>query len=156
MSFLAEGTKVSYVGDEDEGLSVGDTGKVISAAGSGSHVLWSTGARTGDITLEHNMHLVANGKSFSYNSFEGQLVSIAVKDVFESRGSVGLINVLNEEGHFATFAPIAEEAVRHVAAQIREDPSIKEVISQLEPDEGAEFVSLAASVLLRDAFGGGE
>jgi hypothetical protein len=159
MSFLAEGSRVSYVGDEDNGLHVGDTGKVLSAAGSGSHVLWSTGSRAGDITLEHNMSLVANGQAeFSYddNLYAGQLVSIAVRDVYVTQGYVGLLNAMNDEGHFATFAPIAEEAVRHVATKIREDASIKEVLSHLDPDEGAEFVSLAASVLLRDAFGGSE
>ncbi len=158
MSFLAERTRVSYVGEEDNGLSVGDTGKVISAAGSGSHVLWATGAREGDITLEHNMNLVANGQAYAYadDISSGTLVSISVRSVYERRGSAGLINALNDEGHFATFAPIAEEAVRHVASQIKDDPSIREVLAQLDPEEGAEFVSLAASVLLRDAFGGGE
>lgn len=154
---IPEGARVSYVGDGDDDLAVGDKGKVLSAAGSGSHVLWSSGARAGDITLTANMDLISSRTVDYDDSLDtGCLVSVAVRETYDRGGEAALLNALNEEGHLATFAPFAEEALQMVASRIREDPSIREVLGQLEPDEGAEFIHLAASVLLRDAFGGGE
>jgi hypothetical protein len=158
MSTPREGQRVAYVGDGDHGLQPGDCGKVLSSAGTASHVMWATGARAGEVILLSNMDLVASSAGArTYDDLDGgHLVTIAVRDVYDVRGEVGLLNALNEEGHLATFAPIAEEAISMVAARIRQDPSIQEVLSHLDPDEGAEFVAFAASVLLRDSFGGDE
>jgi hypothetical protein len=152
---IAEGAQVSYVGDDDD-LEVGDTGKVLSDAGMGSHVLWSTGKKSGEITLVHDIELVqTEGARISYDdSFESGLVSVAVREVYDLGGSVALLNALNDEGHLATFAQIAEEAMALVTSRIREDLSMVEVLSALDPDEGSEFVALATTALLRDAFSG--
>lgn len=158
MSTPREGQRVAFCGDPLDGLQVGDRGKVLSSAEAGSHVLWSTGSRTGEVTLVENFDLVASAHApRSYDGLDaGSLVTIAVRDVYDGQGHVGLLNALNEEGHLATFAPIAEEAMHMVSQRIRQDPSIREVLAHLDSDEGADFVSLAASVLLRDAFGGGD
>lgn len=155
---IREGKKVSFVGDEDGGLKVGDRGRVLSASGDSSHVLWSTGARSGEVTLVPDLDLVVGSQSqMAYeDTFSGSLVTIAVRDTFDAAGPVGLLNALNEEGHLATFAQYAEEALQSVAARITQDPSMREALSHLEPEEQGEFVTLAASVLLRDAFGAPE
>jgi hypothetical protein len=152
---IAEGATVSYVGHQRDDLAIGDRGRVLSDAGSGSYVMWSTGKLVGQITLEPDMDLVAsNGARIVYNdSFDTGLVTIAVRDTYDTAGPAGLLNALNDEGHLASFPQIAEEAVRHVASRIREDPSIAEVLANLDPEEGADFVGLAATALLRDAFG---
>lgn len=155
MNTPREGQRVSYVGDGDHGLQIGDRGKVLSSAESShSHVMWTTGARAGEVTIIRNFDLVTSSTEPSYDDLDaGSLVTIAVRDTFDSRGHVGLLNALNEEGHLSTFASIAEEAIQTVAASIRQDPSIQEVLAVLDPDEGDEFVAFASSVLLRDAFG---
>lgn len=155
---IREGAKVSYVGDGEDGLGVGDRGKVLSAEGASSHVRWETGARTGSITLTENMDLVMGAKSQpAYDGFDGPgLVTVAVRDTYDVGGPVALLNALNEEGHLATFARFAESALEQVVGQIRTDPSMREVLSSLEPEEQEPFVTLAASVLLRDAFGSDE
>lgn len=155
MSTPREGQRVAFVGDPQDGLQVGDCGKVLSSAEEGSHVLWSSGSRTGEVFLVENLDLVTSGATpRTYDDLDsGSLVTIAVRDVYEGMGHVGLLNALNDEGHLATFAPIAEEAMQMVAARIRQDPSIGEVLASLDSDEGQEFVTLAVSVLLRDAFG---
>lgn len=155
---MREGAKVSYVGEGDDGLSVGDRGKVLSDERGSSQVLWSTGARTGSITLVEDLDLVVGAKTPpTYDGFDAPgLVSVAVRDTYDTQGPVGLLNALNEEGHLATFASYAEQALESVASQITADPSMREVLAHLEPEEQGSFVTLAASVLLRDAFGGGE
>lgn len=150
-----EGQRVSYVGDTDNGLSVGDRGKVVSSDGNASHVLWMTGAKAGEIVLHDHFDLVVSS-NLPTDNFDSGLVSFSVRQTFERYGSVGLLNALNEEGHLATFTDIAEDAVTMVASRIRQDPSFQEVLGHLEPEEGDDVVVLAASVLLRDAFGFGE
>lgn len=155
MNGPGEGEVVAYAGEGDDGLAVDDRGKVLSAAGSGSHVMWSTGQRAGEITLTSNMDLIALRRpAVRDDSFESSgIVAFAVRDTYDRRGEAGLVNALIEEGHFATLVPVAEEALQLVSSRLREDPSMREVLGQLDPEEGAEFIYLAASVLLRDSFG---
>jgi len=89
-------------------------GKVLSDAGIGSHVMWSTGARKGEIVLVPDIDLVqTNGARISYDDcLDSGLVTIAVRETYDSGGAVGLLNALNDEGHLATFSQIAEEALR--------------------------------------------
>jgi hypothetical protein len=151
---IAEGSTVSYVGFEVDGMAVGDHGRVLSEGGSGSHVIWNTGDRKGEITLVPDTDLVqVQGARISYNdSLDGGLITIAVRETYDSGGAVALLNALNDEGHLATFAQIAEEAMRLVTARIREDSSIREVLAFLDDDEGSDLVGLATTALLRDAF----
>jgi hypothetical protein len=158
MSTVREGQRVAFCGDPVDGLQPGDLGKVLSLSGDACHVLWSTGTCTGQTLLVDGMDVVASSAApKSYDGLgEGSLVTIAVRDVYDGLGKVALLNALNEEGHLSGFAAIAETAMQTVAAEIRSDPSFKEVLAHLDSDEGAELVSLAASALLRDAFGGDE
>lgn len=155
MTTPREGQRVAFVGDPGDGLQVGDRGKVLSCSEASAHVLWTSGAKAGEVLLVGTLDLVANQQAArTYDDLDsGSLVTIAVRDVYDGQGHVGLLNALNDEGHLATFASIAEEAMQTVAARIRQDPSIQEVLARLDPEEGAEFVSFTASILLRDAFG---
>lgn len=156
---IREGSKVAYVGPVTKGRDIGDEGLVVSAEASYSHVRWTTGAKVGEFDLVRNSDLVVNGSLSQHpltagDSFDEGLVGINVHAVYSRRGSLGLINALNEEGHLMAFPQIAEEAASFVAQRIREDPSVVEVLGSLEEDEVDDFVSTACMVVLRDAFGG--
>lgn len=155
MDIPAEGGKVAYVGDGGDDLAIGDEGKVLSAGTTGSHVMWSTGARQGQVTLTHNADLVMQGRATAgyEHGFDAGLVSVAVRDVYATGGAKRLLAALNQEGHLAAMTALAEEALQGLCARIRTDPSMREVLAVLEPDEGAEVVSLAATALLREAAG---
>jgi hypothetical protein len=150
-----EGAQVTFVGDEFSGerLSVGDQGKVLSNGGSGSHVIWATGERQGAITLTSHSDLLPAEEAGAYCHHEGHLVSLSVRQIYDRRGDTGLFKVLAEEGHLASVAPSAEEALGIVIARLRDDPAVQEVLASLDEDEGDSFVSYAALALLRDAFG---
>lgn len=148
-----DGARVAYAGEEGDGLSVDDRGRVLVAGMTGSHVLWQSGGLSGQITLTANHELtVLHGARPCDSLDSGGLVAFAVREVYDQGGDAGLLNALNDEGHLATLGSLAEEALGLVAARLREDPSFKEVLAQLDPDDGAEFVAFAASVVLRDAF----
>ena len=156
MTHLREGQRVAFCGDPVDGLVPGDLGKVLSLSGDACHVMFASGSRTGDVVLVEGIDVVASGHApKTYDGLDGgSLVTIAVRDVWEGQGKVALLNALNEEGHLTGFAAIADRAMESVAAEIRQDPSFHEVLARLDPDEGAELVTLAAASLLRDAFGG--
>lgn len=157
MSAPREGQRVSYVGDGEGGLEVGDRGKVVSSDGSACHVLWTTGVRAGQVMFHKDFDLVASNQGprnlSELDDFAAPLVSFAVRDIHDRHGNSGLLNALNEDGHLAAFSRLAEDAIQTVASGVREDPSIQEVLSQLDDEDGDEFVMFATLTLLRDAFG---
>lgn len=154
MSTPREGKRVSYVGEPNpQGLGVADVGKVLSVTGSCSHVLWETGRLAGRVTFEENNDLVTSASTTARDdSLDGPLVTIAVRETYDTAGDTGLLNALAEAGHLASMTGYAEEALSLVASRVREDPAFQPVLAELEPDEGAALVNLTSAVLLRDAF----
>lgn len=150
MTILKEGVLVSYIGEPNDGLNVGDRGKVLSAESGASHVLWNTGAATGTVAIIYNDDLAQDTPVHEFQ--RGPVVHANIRSVFERTGSVGLLNTLVSEGHMSTLTDVAADALNLVVSRLYEDPSMKEVLAQLDPEDGGEFIQLAASVLLRDSF----
>jgi len=152
-SRIPEGEQVAYIGEPNGSLDVDDRGRVVQAAGTGSHVHWTSGPSKGQITLETNLDLVSMRTRGDDDALDGPLVTIAVRDVYEREGTTGLLNALNHDGHLAFFEPLAVEAVEMIRDNIRTDASFRPILSQLSATEAQELVVLATSTLLRDAFG---
>lgn len=158
---MKDGQKVSYVGPPTDGLQMGDRGEILSAAAHGSHVLFSTGSRKGGVVFVDHIDLAfGQGKKVATiqdgldDSLDvGTLGVTATREVFENSGEVGLLNVMAEQGHLASFASIAQEAHDLIQMRIRNDPSFRSVTAQLDDEEGEAVIRLAAAVLMRDAFG---
>lgn len=149
---LVEGARVSYVGDEVNGLQIGDRGKVILRDGAASHIRWMSGEHKGSITLVDDLDLVVASHEMPYEDLEsGGLVSVAVAQVMSRYGHEGLYEALSDEGHVSTLEPVVDQAIGLIAAHIRHDPSFREVLSELDPVEGEEFVAFTTYALLRDA-----
>ncbi len=149
-----DGSRVSYVGDGDDELAIGDEGKVLLSGVTGSHVIWTTGARTGDVTLTLNGDLVVTKAATRNDSLDsGGLVSVAVRQVYDRQGARGVLSALDTEGHLAPMVDLAESAIASLTATIRRDPSMREVLATLDEEGGSELVHLAAQALLREAFG---
>jgi len=158
---LREGQSVSWVGAvHPGGLAVGDVGAVISSSGDSGHVLWGTGARLGQIDLVEEMEVVPapvthhNGKVASSlrDSLGVDSMRIAAREVFEEDGPAGLLSAMHDRGDLSGFPTIAEEAVEYVAARLREDPDFSRALAALDDSEADTLVTLASTVLLRDAF----
>lgn len=157
---MREGDRVSFIGFPTTGMSLGDQGRVVSASGDASHVLWATGARASQVDFVNDLDLVRVTKSKAStvlahleDSLEiDLLVSVAVRETFDEVGEAGLLNALSDTGHLAGLSQIAEDAMEFVSARIRADVSFAEVLASLDPDEGSALVALASSALLRDVF----
>jgi len=159
MTIIREGAQVSYIGYGQDGLAVGDKGKVLSNAGSASHVRWLTGAAQDQVLLVSHEDLVQASKAATLgveDDLGAPLVTLAVRDIYDQEGEVGLTAALADEGHLTSFAQIAEETLEWVQAKICEDPSVHEALGALETTAQADTLSYMALSLLRDAFGRGE
>lgn len=153
---IREGCKVAYVGHPGE-VAIGDVGKVLSDQGNASHIQWLTGASKGRITgpWAHADLVEQQSTTASIDDSldDGTLVTVAVREVYDDSGDLGLLAALNEAGHLATFTELADEAMLVVAHHIRRDPAFSAVLSALDTDEADRLVGLTASYLMRDAFG---
>jgi len=154
-----DGQIVSFAGDEGhDDLFVGDQGKVLVAEGGFAHVLWSTGSRTGDVTITDTDSLHTGQQALTISgslddSLEvGGLVTFSSRQVVDERGMSGLLDIMAEAGHLSGFLDIAEEAIGIVAHRIRHDSSIRAITAELDDDEAEVLVRTAAAALIRDAF----
>jgi hypothetical protein len=162
---LHESQRVSYVGfPKTSGLGVGDEGVVLSVSGDAAHVRWASGARVGQIDLVDGIDLAPRSaakqaEASLVHAFDDSLgygppvVHTAVRETFDETGPEGLFTALVNEGHLGALSSVAEEALGVVAARVREDEAMRQVLAGLEPEEGEALVALTASVVLRDAFG---
>lgn len=153
-----EGTKVAYVGD-DVTVGVGAVGKVLASAGSAQHVQWLDGARAGQIDLIPVDDLVPHRATATQRiedtsvtaQFESTLdvpalMTVAVRDTYDTYGEEGLLNALDEAGHLASLSEYATDAIATVAGRLRTDPTFALVLGQLDEFE-------AESLLVRVAVG---
>ncbi len=154
---IREGAKVAYTGPETDGLIVGDKGRVVLADGNVFHVLWSTGAMQHQSTPHYEGSLVtysAISNDMLDDSLDlGGLSTFSARKSFDAGGEAQVVAEMNEEGHLASFADIAEEALVMVAARVRQDPSFRVVASELDEEEADGVVRYASACLIRDAFG---
>ena len=159
---LIEGSVVSWVGTASPtGVGVGDKGTVVSSSGGSGHVQWTTGARRGEMHLVEEWDVVpAPGAtthrmavSASLNDSLGvNWAHTAAREAYDDGGPATLLSAMHEHGDLSCFPSIAEGAVDFVAARLREDPKIAATLAALDDTEVDSLVTLASTVLLRDAF----
>lgn len=157
-----EGQKVSYIGPACDGhtLVMGDQGTVVQADQRSAHVLVSTGSAAGAIVLLDQYDIAPLGKQASVSddglddSLDvGTIAATGVLGAYDEEGEVGVLNALAAEGRLDGFEEIAQDALGLIQARLRQDPAIRACAAQLGDEAGERLISLASSVLLRDAFG---
>lgn len=155
-----EGQKVSYIGPATASILMGDQGTVLQSDDRSAHVLVSTGKMTGQIMLLDQYDIAVLGKQASLvedgldDSLDvGTIAATGVLGAYDEEGEVGVLNALAAEGRLDGFEEIAQDALGLIQARLRQDPAIRACVAQLGDEAGERLISLASSVLLRDAFG---
>jgi hypothetical protein len=152
---IRDGARVAYIGQERDGLGIGDEGVVFKGEATYSHVKWTSGQHTAEIEMVRNDDLVVDGSLANHPltaDFDSPLVQINVQATYQRRGGLGLLQALHQDGHLSSFSQIAEEALALVASRLREDPSLIEVLARLDDEEGDDFIATATMVVLKDCF----
>lgn len=157
-----EGQAVSYVGESQPGLTLGDHGRLLAfASKTAGHVQWLDGKLRGQVTVhELGAEVLPTGKKYEAvldgleDSLEvGPVPHTSARSVYDTEGSIGVLSMLASSGYLANFEAIADEAQAFVQGRIRSEASVREILAQLDDDEASELVVLASRVLLQDAFG---
>lgn len=158
---LREGSRVSYVGDGDDGRALGERGQILAITGRSGHVKWADSTIT-LVDLEDVAPLSSiTGAARAVTATDdladsldvGPIQAIGMRGLFETVGCNGVLSELTATGQLTGFPTIAEEARLYAEGRVRQDPDLSRVIAQLDPEEGDELISVATLVLLRTAFG---
>lgn len=152
---MHEGQRVIYVGDEGfGGPRQGDQGRLLMVASMDSaHVQMDDGNVFLVYTADLSPVQAAAARDDLEDSLEvGGLSTFAVRETFEASGEAGVVDTMASLGHLAAFSEYAEEALQHVVARVRQDPSFREVLAQLDEEDAERVLRLASACLIRDAF----
>lgn len=155
-----EGMRVSYIGDGSDGRILGERGQILAITGRAAHVKWADSSITlvdlndlGKLATPTRTAAVTPVDDLADSLEVGPVVAVGMRGVFEAEGSGGVLRALAATGQLSRFASIAEDVRTFTERQVREDPDVRRVTAQLDPEEGDELVSVATLALLRDAFG---
>lgn len=158
---LPDGSPVSYVGSGHDGRTLGERGQLLTTSGRIGHVKWAAD----DAITAHDVEDLAPTSArraartavvhddLADSLDVGPLVATGVRQTLDTEGPAGVLNALSATGSLSDFSEIAEEAVAFVEQRVRASASFQQVARQIDDDEFDEVTSLAARVLLRDAFG---
>lgn len=147
---LRDGQKVAYAGDGAFGLSPGDRGVVLSSDSDSAHVMWQSGPHSGRVTLHAVYELVPEGKP-ARSGLVSEGLAQAVRETMMYRGSLGVIDVLGDEGILTTVADVVDSAVSLVVHSLRSDPVLNEALSMLESDEADAMILATANAMFNEA-----
>lgn len=113
----------------------------------------TTGAKQNEILLLKTIDLVAptaaNTNIVESAIWDTRLVTFAVAREYEEKGPKGLIRRLEAEGHLNT--DIGEKAITEASRSLRNDPSIREVMAELDSDDAEDFLSYAVKAVITEA-----
>jgi hypothetical protein len=156
---MHDGGKVVYAGQEHQGLTPGTAGRVLSCTALYGHVQWLEGPHKGKVGLYPSEDLATVGRlpsadpsrsvSASLNdSLEvGSLVSVAsAREAYDSMGGDGLISHLAD--YLTVYSSLAEDALQQIISGLAQDPVIKQVIAQMDPEEAEDVLRRSAALLL--------
>lgn len=155
-----DGAFVSYVGIPHDGHDVGDEGRLLHTAGHGAHVKWASGPLAGQITLVDVDDLVQVPRRTAVAAADGLEDSLLVgtspqpdlRHLCALRGPGAVAEAVASTR--PTDLAQVTAAVRSFAEErVAQAPSIRQAVSSLDEEEGAEVVRLATLALLRQTFG---
>jgi hypothetical protein len=165
MAFLREGFTVTYIGEDADGVTLGDKGRLLTFANdqqSYASVQWHTGVRAGQVTLTptedidnaSSKYAVVHRDDLADSLEVGPISVTGAKEVYETAGAEGALIHLAAGGQLLGLATIADQVLDWTCAKIRTEPTFMTAIAGLDPDEQEELIHMAAWTALRDTYGG--
>lgn len=162
MNHPPEGETVSYIGDGRIGVALGDHGRLLTyASKTAGHVQWIDGARRGQVDMVDLDDVAPSARRAAVlqdgleDSLEvGPIIATSARHVYDVDGGSGLLSMMASTGRLANFDEIADEVFALAQERIASTASMREVLAELDDDEGAGVIHMASRILLADAFGG--
>lgn len=150
MTTFLDGTDVSYDGpDRTGGPSRGDVGRVLVADNQAAHVMWTTGAISGQVTLVEHADLESAepkmptaGETVREHLGHSLDYTTTPEEVLAS---------MDADGGLDRLSMISDEVVEWVASRLRGLGSFRERLASLETTDGNDVVIAATRRVLADA-----
>ena len=163
MAFLREGFTVTFIGEDADGVTLGDKGQLLSFANdqqSHASVLWHTGVRANQVTLASIEDIDNSSKKYAQHYHDdladslevGPITVTGARQVYDTGGPEGTLVHLASQGTLIGLATIADQVLDWTCAKIRHETTFMTAIAGLEPDEQEEVIHMAACTALRDTF----
>jgi hypothetical protein len=156
---MRNGDKVVYVGPENDEVSYGVHGQVLSCTAAYAHVQWQEGNVTGKVGLymAEDLNVASDIRNAVTASLDdslevGSLTSLSsAREAYEETGGQGLVSHLASVGYLAGYSQVAEEALQLITAQLQQDPVLHQLTASMDPEEADEVFRTAAHMLLSDS-----
>lgn len=156
---MQDGGKVVYTGEESDGLFPGALGHVLARATSYAHVQWLEGKSRGKVSMVHAddlapaKHYASTVAASLEDSLEvASLVSLAsAQEAYDAMGEQGLISHLASGGHLASYSSLVEDALQQIVSGLQQDPVLRQLTAQMDPEEADEVYRTAAMTLISDS-----
>lgn len=148
-----EGDSVAYLGDGADGLAPATGTLLAFASHRAAHVKWNTGPRTGQIDAVDLYDLMPAASVAALTAAAQAVGTMPVRRVYAAEGETGVVNYLSHIAHLAAWQQIAADAHQYVIGKLKADAAMDQVWEELDGAQVEKVAELAATVLLRDAFG---
>lgn len=160
---MHEGSTVRYAGLQQDELTPGTRGRVLSHTALYGHVRWLEGPSQGQVGLypiEDLQGLSGPSRTAGVDSLHeslndslevGSLVSIAsAREAYDGEGLPGLLAHLVSTDHLNIYASCVEDALTQVMTSLTDDPLLHRLTAHMDEDEAQQLYRTAARQLLLD------
>lgn len=156
---MLDGLTVAYAGQPGD-LQPGDRGEVLSADYQYAHVLWHTGALTGQVRLHDTGDLDLSPSMVSPvarhieasldDSLEvGSIEITSARQTYDSSGPAGVLEQMSLGGQLDQLSDIGDEVYTLVTSRVRTSPYVRTITAQLDEEEAEEVVRMTSAALLQ-------
>jgi hypothetical protein len=157
---MRNGDDVVYTGEPSMEVAPGERGHILSCTSSYAHVQWHLGHHVGLHPTEELEVVAVLGtiEASLDDSLEvasssvGVIVSLAsAQETYDATGGPGLVSHLASAGHLSVYASVVEDALQLITSALQQDPVLRQLSMQMDPDEADELFRRAATTLLTDS-----
>lgn len=152
---MHDGLPVTYSGTPGP-LQPGDEGTVLTTEATYAHVLWRTGALTGQVTPQSHDELEpavvrSHIEASLDDSLEvGSLQVTSARDAYDEGGPAAVLDQLAFQGQLAMLMDDAQQTYAQFVAQVRTSPYLAHLTAQLDEGELETVVQTTSAALLRE------
>ncbi len=143
MTIFYEGDRVEWVGGGFQA-----EGKIIQCEATAAHVKWESGPDIGRFTLVDFFDIEPVTAKV-----EDPFHLHAVRKAYDEDAEEGVVTFLAKNAYLKGWNKIAKDVLDYTEDRLRTDASMELVDEQLSAQEKQRVLTVAAMMLLRDAFG---
>ena len=150
---ITNGAQVVYTGPPEQGISLGDTGRVLDSdfINRTAAVMWETGDSARTVVQVQDYYLAPGGGLLATASADSLLAdsleveaSLSVRAAYDDGGAQATVDALYQVGGAQVVAARVQQAIEGVVASLRADHSVQAALHGLDEQEIDDVVRTAS------------